>query len=716
MSSNASTADAVTKTLGACPHDCPDTCSMIVNVAKGRVTSVQGNAAHPFTQARLCAKTNHYQERVYHPERVLYPMRRSGPKGSGQFERISWDEALATIGERWKAIIEKDGPTAILPYSYLGTQGLVNGLTVGDPFFNHLGATVSERTFCDSGASTAYVMTVGPTPGMDPESFAHSRFIILWACNMLSTNAHMWPFVDAARKAGAKLVVIDPAKTQTSAMADLHLRPRPGTDAALALAMIHVIIREGLVDRDYVDRHTVGFDELSAHVEPYTPEFAAAETGIDAQIIRSLARDYATAQPSAIRIGVAIERSAGGGQVVRALACLPALVGAWRRPGGGLLQLPLWAFPVRWDLMHRADLLKPGTRVINQWQLGRALTGDLPQLDPPIRSLFVYNSNPLVVAPDQLRLKEGLAREDLFTVVSEHFVTDTARYADLVLPATTQVEQDDLMFSWGHLYLTLNRAAIPPQGEAVSNAELFRRLAKVMGFDDSFFYRSDEQILRESMDWSHPSMQGVTMDVLESQGWARLNLPSAASFAPHAEGNFPTPSGKVEMKASMAAGRNFVLPTFRQGSNEFQNGTPVPSLPTYTPPRESGLRDTSRAQRFPLAMMSPKSHSFLNSTYANLRRQVSREGEQKLFLHPDDAGARGIRSEDTVRVFNERGSFTAVAKVGDETLPGVVIAPMGFWIATSKAQATPAALNPTAFADMGMAPTFSDNRVEVGLA
>lgn len=698
--------------LGACPHDCPDTCSMLVKVAQGKVTGVQGNPAHPFTKGRLCAKTSHYQERVYHPERLLYPMRRSGPKGSGAFERISWDEALATIGERWRAIIAADGPTAILPYSYLGTQGIVNGLTVGDPFFNKLGATISERTFCDSGASTAYVMTVGPTPGMDPESLAHSRFIILWACNLLSTNAHLWPFIDRAKKSGAKLVVIDPVKTATTAMADLHLRPRPGSDGALALAMIHVIIGEGLVDRDYVDRHTIGFDELSAHVAPYTPAFAAAETGIEADVIRTLARDYASAQPSAIRIGVAIERSAGGGQVVRAIACLPALVGAWRRPGGGLLQLPLWAFPVRWDRLHRADLATPGTRVINQWKLGAALTGGL-KLDPPIRALFVYNSNPLVVAPDQLRLKEGLAREDLFTVVSEQFITDTARYADLLLPATTQVEQDDLMFSWGHLYLTLNRQAVVPQGEAISNAELFRRLAAVMGFDDPFFQRSDEAILRESMDWNAPSMQGVTLEVLEAQGYARLNLPAADVYAPHAEGGFPTPSGMVEMKASMAAGGNFVLPTFRQGSHEHQSGTPVPALPTYTPPRESGIRDAVPGARHPLAMMSPKSHSFLNSTYANHRRQLARDREQRLYMHPLDAEARGIRSDDLVRVKNDRGAFVAVAKVGDEAMPGVVVAPMGYWIAGSRAQATPAALNPTALGDLGGAPTFSDNAVEV---
>lgn len=698
--------------LGACPHDCPDTCSMLVKVKDGKVLGVQGNPAHPFTQGRLCAKTNHYQERVYHPERVLHPMRRVGPKGSGQFERIGWDEALETIRDRWNAIIARSGPRAILPYSYLGTQGLVNGLTVGDPFFNKLGATVSERTFCDSGACTGYIMTVGPTPGMDPESFQHSRLIILWACNMLSTNAHMWPFVEKAQRSGAKLIVIDPVRTRGAQQADQHIAIKPGTDAALALAMMHVIINEGLTDADYVEKYTTGFDELKAHVQQYTPEFAADVTGVDAEVIRSLAREYAAAQPPAIRIGVGIERSAGGGQLVRALTCLPSLVGAWRKPGGGILQLPLWAFPINWEGLHRADLIPEGTPVVNQWHLGRALTHDLA-LQTPIESLFVYNSNPLVVAPDQARLIEGLSREDLFTVVSEHFITDTARYADILLPATTQVEQADLMFSWGHFYLTLNPPSVEPIGEAVSNSELFRRLARAMGFEDPFFYRDDEQLMRESMLWDHPSLQGITLEGLRATGYARLSLPAHDRYAPHAEGGFPTPSGKVELKASMAAGGNFVLPVFRQGYNGFQDGGPVDALPTFRHRNETGATDTALAARFPLSMMSPKGHAFINSNYGNMRRQLAHQGEQYVMIHPQDAAARGIAPDAVVTVRNERGSFKARARVSDEARTGVVVAPLGYWVSSSIAGATPAALNPTAFADLGRAPTFSDNLVEV---
>lgn len=698
--------------LGACPHDCPDTCSMLLTVRGNQVVSVRGNPDHPFTQGRLCAKMNHFQERVHSTERVLYPMRRSGPKGSGSFERITWDEALQEITTRWKNIIAESGPQAIMPYSYLGTEGLLNGLTVADPFFNKMGATVSERTFCDSGACTGYIMTVGPTPGMDPESFAESKLIILWACNILSTNAHMWPFIAEAQRKGAKIIVIDPVRTKAAELADQHIFIRPGTDAALALALMNIIIAEGLTDDDYVANYTTGFDQLREHVKQYTPEFAEEQTGVPAAVIRTLAREYAKTQPSAIRIGVAIERSAGGGQLVRALTSLPALVGAWRKPGGGILQLPLWAFPINWPGLHRTDLLPAGTRVINQWELGRALTDS--NMDPPIRSLCVYNSNPLVVAPDQDRMRKGLMREDLFTVVSELFMTDTARYADIVLPATTQAEQEDLMFSWGHLYMTYNKRAIEPIGEAISNAELFRRLARGMGYDDPFFQRTDDELMRDSMDWSAPAMQGITLESLRETGFARLNYPKASEFALHVQGGFPTPSGKVELYASMAAGGNFVLPVFRQGSNEFQDGKPVSPLPVYTPPNEAATGASQAAKT--LSMISPKSHNFLNSEWSNMRRQLARQGPQHILINPLDAAPRDITEGATVVINNARGSFMALARVTNETMQGVIVAPMGYWAHLSEGNSTPAAVTPTVFADLGRAPTFSDNRVEVSLA
>jgi anaerobic selenocysteine-containing dehydrogenase len=699
----------------ACPHDCPDTCAMLVTVEDGRAVDVRGDPEHPFTRGGLCVKVNNYEQRVYSPERLLHPLKRSGPKGSGQFERIGWSEAMETIQRRWTDIIDQLGATAILPYSYLGTEGILNGLNVGDAFFNKLGATISERTFCDSGSCTAYFMTIGPSPGMDPESFKHSKYVILWACNTISTNLHHWPFIAEAKNKGAKLVVIDPFKTRTAREADWHIPIRPGTDAALALGLMNVLIGEDLVDHDYVQNYTIGFDELKERVSAYSPEMVANITGIPAQDIRTLAREYATSQPSVIRIGVAIERHAGGGQTVRAAACLPALVGAWRRVGGGMLQLPIWAFPVKWENLMRPDWIKPGTRVLNQWRLGPVLTGE-EHLDPPIKSLFVYNSNPAIVVPEQEKIIQGLKSEDLFAVVSEQFLTDTARYADIVLPATTQLEQFDLMFSWGHLYLSLNQQAIAPLGESVSNTELFRRLARTMGFDDRQWQRSDEEMAVDALDWANPALRGITMDLLKEKGWARLNVGTPDTYAPHANGNFLTPSGKCEFKASMAAGGNFVLPLFRQGSNEFQAGEPVDPLPTYVPPNESPATNAQLAAKYPLNIISPKSHAFLNSSYGNLPRQLHHAGEQFVLVNPKDALARNVGEGSPVRIFNERGSFEAIAKVSSDVMPGVVVAPLGYWRSLSRTGATVNALNPSAFADLGRAPTFSDTLVEVAIA
>ncbi len=550
-------------------------------------------------------------------------------------------------------------------------------------------------------------MTIGATAGVDPESLVHSRYILIWACNMVSTNLHLWPFVAEAQRRGAKVVVIDPMRHRTAKLADWHIPIRPGTDGALALALMHVIINEGLTDEAYVRDHTVGYDELVARVQEHTPEWASEQTGIPAEDIRTLAREYATSGPSMIRIGVAIERHAGGGQTVRSIACLPALVGAWRSVGGGLLQLPLWAFPVNWGALMHPELATPGTRVVNQYLLGQALTGELA-LDPPINALMVYNSNPLVVCPEQDKVAAGLAREDLFTVVSDHVLTDTARYADLVLPATTQLEQHDIMFSWGHFYVSLNTPAIAPLGEAVSNTELFRRLAARLGLTDPCFSRTDEEMMAEAFDWAAPAMQGITLDSLRETGWARLNLPGPDEYAPHAEGGFPTPSGKTEFRSSVAeAVGNFVVPLFRQGSNEFQPGGVVDPLPHYVPPRETadgGYR---------LSLVSPKSHGYLNSSAGDQPHQRRVQGEQTVILHPRDADERGVTSGAYVRVFNDRGSYVALAEISDEIAQGVALSPMGTWPKNARGDATVNAVTAFAFSDLGNAPTFSDTRVEV---
>jgi anaerobic selenocysteine-containing dehydrogenase len=705
---------ARTTVVGACPHDCPDTCSILTTVEDGKAIAVRGNPDHPFTRGRLCVKVNNYEERVYSDKRLLYPLKRVGPKGSKQFQRTSWDEAIETIAKRWKSIVATDGAQAILPYSYLGTQGIINGLNVGDPLFNKLGATVSERTFCDSGSCTAYMMTIGPTPGVDPESFVHSKYILLWACNTLGTNSHHWPFIEQAKKAGAKLVVIDPVRTRTAKLADWHIPIRPGTDAALALAMIHVIIKENLVDRDYIDKHTVGYDELAERASTYTPEFAAQETGIPVEDIVKLAREYATTPPAVVRIGVAVERHAGGGQTVRAIACLPGLIGAWKHVGGGLLQLPIWAFPVKWEVLMRPDLQPEKMRVLNSWRLGPALIGELG-FDPPIKALFVYNANPMAMVTEQAKLEQGLEREDLFTVVSEHFLTDTARYADIVLPATTQLEQKDIMFSWGHLYLSYNNPAIEPLGEAVSNTELFRRLAKAMGIEDPSFYRTDDEIIEASLDWTNPVLQGIALEDVKAKGYARLTVPSADDWAPHREGNFPTPTGKCEFKSTITGGGNFVVPLFRQGYNGDQDGTPVDALPHYIPPNENPQTTPALAKRYPLSLITPKSHAFLNSNYGNLPAQTAQAGEeQSVFLHPDDAEQRGIVAGAPIRVFNDRGAFEAFASISPDVMPGVVMAPSGYWHRSNRKGATVHALTPPAYADLGRAPTFSDVLVQVG--
>jgi len=699
-------ADAqVTTVRAACPHDCPDTCAMLVSVRDGRALEVRGDPGHPFTRGGLCVKVNNYVDKTYSPDRVLYPLRRSGPKGSGSFARISWAEALDEIAGRFRSSIAGFGAESIMPVSYLGTEGVLNGLSVGDAFFNKLGATITERTYCGSGTFTGYIMTNGATAGVDPESVAHSRYVIIWACNMISTNLHLWPFVAQAQRRGAKVVVIDPVRHRTAAHADWYIPIRPGTDGALALAMMNVIIGEGLTDEGYVRDYTVGYGELAERVRSYTPEWASEQTGIPAGDIRTLAWEYASTQPAMIRVGVGIERHAGGGQTVRSIACLPALVGAWRRVGGGLVQMPAWAFPT--NRRTHAELARPGTRVVNQFLLGRALTGQLG-LDPPVTALMVWNSNPVVVCPEQDKVVAGLSREDLFTVVSDHFLTDTARYADVVLPATTQLEQHDIMYSWGHFYLTMNAPAIEPVGEAVPNTELFRRLAARMGFTEECFTWTDEQLLAEAFDWSDPVMAGITLDGLRRTGWARLNLPPADEYAPHAEGNFPTPSGKVEFRSSLAERvGNFVVPAFRQGCNQFQPGGTVDPLPHYVPPREMV------GGGFPLNLISPKSHAYLNSSAGDQPAQRRVQGEQAVTMHEEDAAERGIADGQYVRVFNDRGQFTALARISDQIARGVVMAPMGAWAKNARGHATVNAVTPFAFADLGNAPTFSDTRVEI---
>jgi len=597
-----------------------------------------------------------------------------------------------------------------MPYSYLGNEGLVQGLTAGDAFFNKLGSTVNEKTFCASGSSTAWLLTVGPTGGVDPESFVHSRYIVIWACNSISTNLHHWPFVLEAQKKGAKVVVIDSYRSRTAKAADWHIMPKPGTDGALAMGIIAEIIRQDLVDKAWVEKHTIGFPELAARAAEFTPDYVEQVTGVPADDVARFAREFATTQPSVIRLGVALERHAGGGQTIRAVCAIPALAGSWRHVGGGLLQMPLWEFPIDWARVSRPDFIRPGTRVVNNLQLGRALIGDM-KLDPPIMGLYIYNTNPVSQAPETNKIVQGLSRGDLFFVTAEHFVTDTAAYADIILPATMAGEHDDMMFSWGHFYLTINEKAIEPRGEAKSNAEIFRLLAAAFGFDDPQFKMSDIKLAEHFVKWNAPQMAGIDMEYFRHHGYFHLAVGTPDDRLPHANGNFPTPSGKVEFLVRDA--KNFVASAFRMGYEDMQSGEPVDPLPGYVPPRESAATNPKLAETYPLNIVSPKSHGFLNSCYANEPHKIKGQGEQFVMISPKDAAARSIREGDPVRVYNDRGDFEGLARVTDDVREGVIVATLGYWRSLNRFDGSVNSISSAEFCGLGRAPTFSDNLVQV---
>ena len=679
---------------GACPHDCPDTCAWQVTVEDGRAVALRGDPTHPFTRGTLCAKVNHFIERAQSPERLLHPLRRTGPKGSGQFERVSWDEALDQIASRLKAIVDRDGAPAILPYSYMGTQGVVQANSISQRFFHRLGATRLVRAICGGAGGAGVTATNGIAMGIMPEDIVHSRHIILWGTNTVVTNVHLWPFIREAREAGARLVVIDPARTRTSEQADWHVRPRPGTDTALALGMMHVIVRDGLHDADYIERYTTGFEALRARMAEYPPERVAEITGIAASDIEQLATGYATTRPSVIRTLVGMEHHAHGGMAYRAIACLPSIIGAWRERGGGHLHMvsKLRMLALNMSTVDMPELEDTSIRSFNMVQLGQALTDTT--LAPPIQALIVYNSNPAATTPHQNLVLQGLKREDLFTVVIEQFMTDTASHADFVLPATTQLEHLDLLWSWGQPYVTLNQPAIAPLGEALPNTEIFRRLAARMGFNDPCLQDSDEDIARAVLGNPHPFAEGITYQALQEKGWIRFKVPD--DHRPYAEGGFPTPSGKCEFYSEAMA---------TQGRDP---------LPAYAPAAESPSGDSPLRERFPLALMTAKSAlHFLNSSYANLPRQLRAEKEPVADIHPADASARAIASGDLIRVFNDRGSLTLRARVGDHVVPGMVAVPSGWWASLSPGGSSANALTADGVSDIGGGGDFHSTLVEV---
>jgi len=673
----------------ACPHDCPDTCAMEIAVEDGVAVEVRGGAM-PFTDGTLCTKVAKYLDRTYSKDRVMHPLRRVGAKGpgGGRFERISWDAALDEIAARFQALAAED-PQQILPCSYAGTMGLAQYMSMDRRFFHRLGASLLDRTLCASAGKAGVKITLGGSVGMDPERYDDAKLILIWGSNPVVSNLHVWSRCQEAKRRGARLVAIDPWRSQTAEKCHQHIRVLPGTDGALALGMMHVIIGEARIDRDYVERYTLGFEELRERVRGYPPEKVARICGISAEEVVNLARDYASIKPAAIRVNYGLQRHAGGGMAVRTIACLPALVGAWRDAAGGVVLSTADFYTLDHKTLERRDLLRGSPRTINQSALGDALTA----ARPPVKAIYVYNNNPVAVCPDSNKVIAGFSRPDLFAVVHDIFLTDTADYADIVLPATTQLEHFDVHKSYGHLYVVANNQAIAPVGEAKPNSEVFRLLARRMGFTDACFDDSDEDLCRQALASGAPRMRGIEWDSLKEQGWQRLAVPE--SFAPFAEGGFPTPSGKCEFYSETAV---------KLG---------LDPLPCYTPPRENVDSAPELAQRYPLAFISPPCRNFLNSSFANLPFARASEKEPRLDIHPDDARARGIANGERVRVFNDRGSYTLKAAVSDRARPGVVVAPSVWWRKLSPDGRNANDLTSQALADMGGAATYYDCLVEV---
>lgn len=662
---------------------------MLVTVRDGVAVKVEGDPSHPFTDGSLCTKVSHYAERSYAPDRLLHPLRRVGPKGRGEFRRIGWDEALDEIAARLKALAA-DHPQTILPLSYAGTMGMLQYSSMDRRFFHKLGASQLERSLCSSAGKAGIKATLGGSYGMDPEHYQDAKLILIWGANPIASNLHFWARAQEAKRRGAKLVAIDPYRSLTAEKCTQHIAPLPGTDGALALGMMHVLITEGLVDEDYVSKYALGYEELKERIKQFPPEWAAKTCGLQVQEVVQLARDYGSARPAAIRLNYGMQRHAGGGMAARTIACLPALIGAWRDPAGGILLTTADNYHFDHARLERPDLMPARPpRVINHARLGEALT----EAQPPVRAVIVYNNNPVAVCPDANKVLAGFAREDLFCVVMDSFLTDTADYADIVLPATTQLEHTDIHKSYGHLYVLANNAAIAPVGESLPNVEVFRRLAARMGFADPCFRDSDDELARQAIGSGHANLAGMDWEALKKNGWQRLALPE--KFAPFAAGGFHTPSGKCE---------------FYSESLKAQGYDP---LPCYSPPAELPASDPELARKYPLNFLSPPVRNFLNSSFANLPRFREAEGEPSLELHSADAAPRGIADGERVRVYNDRGSFTLRARVNDKPRRGVVVAPSVWWRKFARDGRNANDLTSQRIADMGGAATFYDCLVEV---
>jgi anaerobic selenocysteine-containing dehydrogenase len=672
----------ITIVKGGCPHDCPDTCALEIHVRDGVAVRVSGSATHGPTAGVLCTKVARYTERTYHKDRLLHPQRRVGRKGEGRFETISWEEAIATVASRLKPLAAEN-PEQILPYSYAGTMGLVQGDSMSMRFFHKLGASFLDRTICSSAGTAGHELTLGPRIGMDMELAHDAKLIIFWGANSITSSVHFWARAQEAKRRGAILVAIDPYRSLTAEKCQAHIALLPGTDSALALGLMHVLMRDDLIDHDYVDRYTLGFAQLRQRAAEFDPQRVAALCGIEAKQIEWLAQLYGSTRPALIRANYGMQRVRGGGMATRNIACLPALVGAFRDAAGGILLSTSGNFAVDERALTRPDLLAGRTpRTINMSTIGKALLDETA----PIRAVIVYNSNPVAIAPDSERVARGFKREDLFTVVLEHFQTDTADYADILLPATTQLEHLDVIKPYGHQYMVANNPAIAPWGESKPNTEIFRALAKAMGFTEPCFSDTDAALAQSAVadDWDFDAVRAV--------GWKRFGAaPGVARFA---QGGFATPSGRVEFLSARAKALG------------------VDELPEYIGPQED--THSAAARQYPLAMISPPARNFLNSSFVNVQSLRATEGEPWLDIHPKDAAARGISADSYVRVFNDRGSLELRARVTDRARPGVVVALSVWWKKLSRDGKNANELtNGETLTDLGRGPTFYDCLVQV---
>ena len=688
------------KTIHAtCPHDCPDTCSMLVTVKDGKAISLKGNPAHPITKGFLCGKVSRYIERTYHPTRLLHPLKRIGAKGEGRFEKISWQEAIETVASKLGSIIDSPyGPQSILPYSYAGTMGRLQSSSIDRRFFHRIGASLLERTICATAGVAGSHMTLGSRAAIDPEAVLHSKLIINWGSNTSVTNSHLWAIMHRARKAGAKIITIDPFRSKTAEKSDLWIPIRPGTDAALALGIMHVIFRDKLQDQDFIDKFCLGGEDLKSRANDFTPDRVSTITGLKPIIIEQLAHEYANTKPAFIRLNYGLQRHGGGGMAVRAITCLPGIIGAWKETGGGAFLSTSGMYPLKAaTAFERHDLIPKGTRSINMSMLADALNDN--NLAPPIKALVVYNANPAAVCPDQSKVIRGLKRDDLFTVVLEQFPTDTVDYADIVLPATTQLEHWDLHTSYGHLHVQINEPAIAPLGESLPNTEIFRLLSKAMKLEPELYAATDIELIKEALEPSTGGfnsakvMSDITFEQLKKEGSMRLDLPK--DYAPFANGHFPTPSGKCEF---------FSTSMQKLG---------LDPLPSYTPSHEDPQTRMDLAAHYPIQLLSPPDPAFLNSSFANLDWQKQDAGRPTLLISPKDAASRGITEEARVRIFNNRGEFLAHAKITDAVLSGVAVAQGLWWNKDVPGKANANATTSTAITDLGAGATFFDNLIEV---